>query len=410
LLHTSLTGEHAEKTQEMKGVEDPSLAGSGRGFSAEVAAVLLLSFTVIEFASLIGLSRGVTSTLPHPVDKVLGSSFSVMGLLGAYYMLRKGNWGAYLAILTSAFELVLGGFSLLKAYVMMDLGISQVSASLAAILLGSLTLLCVFKTPLNGGGNPGKESLKPASSGSESRYAVETINVTKRYSLGPHVVLAINGINLKVRKGEFVAIMGPSGSGKSTLLNLIGALDRPSSGKVLIDGVDISKLDEGELAKLRNEKIGFIFQAYNLISRSTVLRNMELPALVKGYSREERLRRIRELLAVVGLEDKIMRKPKTLSGGEQQRVAIARALMNDPQIVLADEPTGNVDSKTGKVIMKFLRKLNLEKGTTVIVVTHDPEVARMADRILYLRDGRIVKEEVVGGASAWKEELKAVSS
>ncbi|RJS79548.1 ABC transporter ATP-binding protein [Candidatus Bathyarchaeota archaeon] len=292
----------------------------------------------------------------------------------------------------------------------MDLGISQVSASLAAILLGSLTLLCVFKTPLNGGGNPGKESLKPASSGSESRYAVETINVTKRYSLGPHVVLAINGINLKVRKGEFVAIMGPSGSGKSTLLNLIGALDRPSSGKVLIDGVDISKLDEGELAKLRNEKIGFIFQAYNLISRSTVLRNMELPALVKGYSREERLRRIRELLAVVGLEDKIMRKPKTLSGGEQQRVAIARALMNDPQIVLADEPTGNVDSKTGKVIMKFLRKLNLEKGTTVIVVTHDPEVARMADRILYLRDGRIVKEEVVGGASAWKEELKAVSS
>ncbi|OYT45341.1 hypothetical protein B6U84_02435 [Candidatus Bathyarchaeota archaeon ex4484_40] len=164
------------------------------------------------------------------------------------------------------------------------------------------------------------------------------------------------------------------------------------------------------MAKLRNEKIGFIFQAYNLISRSTVLRNMELPALVKGYSREERLRRIRELLAVVGLEDKIMRKPKTLSGGEQQRVAIARALMNDPQIVLADEPTGNVDSKTGKVIMKFLRKLNLEKGTTVIVVTHDPEVARMADRILYLRDGRIVKEEVVGGASAWKEELKAVSS
>jgi putative ABC transport system ATP-binding protein len=214
------------------------------------------------------------------------------------------------------------------------------------------------------------------------------------------VVLAVDGLSMRMRKGEFVAIMGPSGSGKSTLLNLIGALDRPSSGKVLIDGVDISKLDETGLAKLRNEKIGFIFQAYNLIARSTVLRNMELPALVRGYPKEERLRKVHELLAVVGLEDKVLRKPKTLSGGEQQRVAIARALMNDPQIVLADEPTGNVDSKTGRVIMNFLRKLNLEKGTTIIVVTHDPEVARMADRILYLRDGKVVKEEIVGGASA----------
>ncbi|MCD6263007.1 ABC transporter ATP-binding protein [Candidatus Bathyarchaeota archaeon] len=227
-------------------------------------------------------------------------------------------------------------------------------------------------------------------------YAIEVIDVRKEYRLGPNVVVALNGLNLRIRKGEFVAIMGPSGSGKSTLLNLIGALDRPTSGRVLIDGVDISTLDEDSLARLRNEKVGFVFQAYNLIARSTVMRNMELPALVRGYPREERLRRIRSLLNVVGLGDKLLRRPKTLSGGEQQRVAIARALINDPSIVLADEPTGNVDSKTGRVIMGFFRKLNQERGTTIVVVTHDPEVARMTDRILYLRDGRIVGEETVG--------------
>jgi putative ABC transport system ATP-binding protein len=205
---------------------------------------------------------------------------------------------------------------------------------------------------------------------------------------------------MKVQKGEFIAIMGPSGSGKSTLLNLLGALDKPSSGKILIDGVDISGLNENQLARLRNEKVGFVFQAYNLVSRSSVLRNMELPALVKGYSRSERERRVKGLLAVVGLSDKITRQPKTLSGGEQQRVAIARALINDPEIVLADEPTGNVDSRTGRMIMDFLRKLNKEGGTTVIVVTHSPDVANMADRIIYIRDGRISRDERGGGISA----------
>lgn len=230
-------------------------------------------------------------------------------------------------------------------------------------------------------------------------YAIETENVTKKYFIGPVVIPALNGISLKIRKGEFTSIMGPSGSGKSTLLNLLGALDRPTSGKVFIDGVDISQLNDKELAKLRNEKIGFVFQAYNLINRSTVKRNMELPALVKGYPKEERMKRINELLSIVGLSDKLNRKPKTMSGGEQQRVAIARALMNDPEIILADEPTGNVDSKTGRMIMSFFRKLNKERGTTIVVITHDPEIARMTDRIIYIRDGRIFKEER-GGASA----------
>ncbi|MCD6088755.1 ABC transporter ATP-binding protein [Candidatus Bathyarchaeota archaeon] len=227
----------------------------------------------------------------------------------------------------------------------------------------------------------------------ENQYVIETRNLVKKYFLGSNVINAVNGIDLKIRRGEFVSIMGPSGSGKSTLLNLLGALDKPTSGKVLIDGVDISQLDDKGLAKLRNEKIGFVFQAYNLIARSTVKRNMELPALVKGCSKEERMRKIKELLSIVGLSDKMYRKPTTLSGGEQQRVAIARALMNDPDIILADEPTGNVDSKTGRVIMNFFRRLNRERGTTMVVVTHDPEVARMTDRIIYIRDGRIFREE-----------------
>ncbi|MCD6483756.1 MAG: ABC transporter ATP-binding protein [Candidatus Odinarchaeota archaeon] len=220
-------------------------------------------------------------------------------------------------------------------------------------------------------------------------------NVHKIYDTGAVKVHALRGINLAVRKGEFIAIMGPSGSGKSTLLNLLGALDKPTSGEVLIDGVDISKLNSDQLAKLRNIKIGFVFQSYNLINRSKVLRNVELPAIVKGTPKEEREKRAKMLLTALGLEETWNRRPKLLSGGQQQRVAIARALINKPQIILADEPTGNLDSKSGAEVMKYLRRMNEEFNTTVIVVTHDRDVANMTDRILHIKDGVIVKEEIV---------------
>ncbi|MGQ4834254.1 MAG: ABC transporter ATP-binding protein [Candidatus Asgardarchaeia archaeon] len=221
------------------------------------------------------------------------------------------------------------------------------------------------------------------------------IDVHKIYTVGDVKVHALRGINLRVKRGEFIAIMGPSGSGKSTLLNLLGALDKPTSGKVIIDGVDISTLDNDQLARLRNEKIGFVFQSYNLINRSKVIRNIELPAIVKGVPKDQRIKRALELLKALGLEGLHNRRPKYLSGGQQQRVAIARALINNPQIILADEPTGNLDSVSGREVMKYLRKMNEEFGTTVIVVTHDREVGEMADKILHIKDGKITGEEII---------------
>ncbi len=213
--------------------------------------------------------------------------------------------------------------------------------------------------------------------------------------MGDVDVSALNGVDLRVETGEFMSIMGPSGSGKTTLLNLIGALDRPTEGKVRIKGTDISKLNDDELAELRNREIGFVFQFFNLVARMSALKNVEMPMAFAGVSPDERKRRATELLESVGLGDRIDHRPTELSGGEQQRVAIARALVNNPSVVLCDEPTGNVDSKTGKEVMEILRKLNREQQQTFVIVTHDPLVAESVDRIAHMQDGVIIREETI---------------
>ncbi|TDA26952.1 MAG: lipoprotein-releasing system ATP-binding protein LolD [Archaeoglobi archaeon] len=219
--------------------------------------------------------------------------------------------------------------------------------------------------------------------------SVELIDVHKIYKTKYYEVRAINGITMKIEDGEFIAIMGPSGSGKSTLLYLIGCLDRPTKGEVVIDGVETSELSDDELTRLRREKLGFVFQQYNLISTLTALENVELPMIFRGVPKNERKRKAMELLRLVGIEDVAERKPMEISGGQQQRVAIARAMANEPKILLCDEPTGNLDSKSGRQIMGIIKELNEEKGVTVILVTHDPSMAEFAERIVRLRDGRL---------------------
>lgn len=220
---------------------------------------------------------------------------------------------------------------------------------------------------------------------------IELRDVCKEYGSGESKVKAMCDINLKIKKAEVVAIIGPSGSGKSTMLHTLGCLDRPTRGKVIIDGVDVSKLDDDGLAKIRREKIGFIFQFFYLIPSLTALRNVELPMTFLNYNVKDKEKRAKELLKMVGLENRMDHRPSELSGGESQRVAIARALANDPQIILADEPTGNLDSNSGKEVMEILEKLNKERKVTLILVTHDPSIARRAERIVRLRDGMIVK-------------------
>jgi putative ABC transport system ATP-binding protein len=211
--------------------------------------------------------------------------------------------------------------------------------------------------------------------------------------MGPVTVKALDGVDLRVKRGEYISIMGPSGSGKTTLFNMIGGIDRPTRGRVYIDGVDIARLDAYELAWLRCRKIGYIFQTFNLIPVLTAMENVMLPMIFAGVEREERFRRARELLEMVGLGERLNHKPSELSGGQQQRVAIARALANNPAIVLADEPTGNLDLHTGLEIITLLRELNKEKGVTVISATHDLKMIDVSDRIIYLRDGRVERYE-----------------
>ena len=218
---------------------------------------------------------------------------------------------------------------------------------------------------------------------------IELIDVHKIYRIGSYEVQALNGVSLRIERGEFVAIMGPSGSGKSTLLYLIGCLDKPTKGKVLIDGMDTSLMNEKQLTEMRRDAIGFVFQQYYLIPTLTIIENVELPMVFKGISKEKREKRAEELLALVGLDGKKDRKPNELSGGEQQRVAIARALANNPKILLCDEPTGNLDTKSGEQVMDLIKRLNLDMGVTVVLVTHNPSLKSYANRVLNIRDGRL---------------------
>jgi putative ABC transport system ATP-binding protein len=218
---------------------------------------------------------------------------------------------------------------------------------------------------------------------------IDIHGMTKVYSMGASEFIALNQIDLQIDKGEYVAIIGPSGSGKSTLMNMLGCLDVPTSGRYVLNGQDVSTMNETQLAKVRNENLGFVFQRYNLMGRTSALRNVELPARYAGKGARERSEQARAALTAVGLSDKFNNMPSELSGGQQQRVAIARALVNSPNILMADEPTGALDSKTGKEVLDLFGQLHRERGITVIVVTHDKDVAKRADRIISIRDGRI---------------------
>lgn len=221
-------------------------------------------------------------------------------------------------------------------------------------------------------------------------WVIEARELTKIYQMGDVQVNALCGLSVNIRRGEIVAIMGPSGSGKSTLMNILGCLDRPTSGDYILDGENVSRLTDNQLADIRNRKVGFVFQSFNLLPRATAVMNVELPLRYAGVTRNRRGRAL-EALAAVGLADRVKHQPKELSGGQQQRVAIARALVTNPAIILADEPTGNLDSKSGNEIMELLLNLNKERGTTLIIVTHDPDIATHSQRIIHVRDGQVAE-------------------
>jgi putative ABC transport system ATP-binding protein len=234
---------------------------------------------------------------------------------------------------------------------------------------------------------------KPANWSAPNSYMISTEDLWKTYDMGSEQVHALRGINLRIQRNEYVAIMGPSGSGKSTLMNLIGCLDSPSKGQYWLNQQLVSDLDDDELARIRNKEIGFVFQTFNLLARATSLHNVELPLIYAGVPSEERTERAKAALTSVGMESRMNHKPNELSGGQRQRVAVARALVNNPAIILADEPTGNLDSQTGNEIMALFDRLHSE-GNTIIVVTHEHDIAEYAHRIIYIKDGVVAKDEV----------------
>jgi putative ABC transport system ATP-binding protein len=224
---------------------------------------------------------------------------------------------------------------------------------------------------------------------SDPEVVIHADRLYKTYKMGDFEVHALRGASLVVRRGEFLAIMGPSGSGKSTMMNIVGCLDRPTKGKYHLDGVDVSTLSKPKLADIRNQRVGFVFQSFNLVPRTSALENVELPLIYAGIGSAERIRRAREALATVGLADRERNMPNQLSGGQQQRVALARALVNNPSLILADEPTGALDTRTSVEVMEIFQRLNRERNLTVILVTHEPDIAQYAERVVHFRDGRI---------------------
>lgn len=224
---------------------------------------------------------------------------------------------------------------------------------------------------------------------------IEISNMSKIYRIGNVEVTALNRLSLSISQHEFVSIIGPSGSGKSTLMNMIGCLDVPTEGEYYLDGMEVSRLKDEQLAEIRNHKIGFVFQGFNLLQKLTAVENVELPLIYQGLNNKERLERSLEALKLVGLENRVHHRPTELSGGQQQRVAIARALVGNPPIILADEPTGNLDSKSGREIMQMLKELH-KKGNTIILITHDNEIAMQAERLIRIQDGEIIEDRMVG--------------
>ncbi len=227
----------------------------------------------------------------------------------------------------------------------------------------------------------------------ENHHLIQLENVKKIYKVGETQVNALRDLSYNINEGDFLAIMGPSGSGKSTLMNIVGCLDKPTEGKYFLEGEEVSTLDKNTLARIRNKKIGFVFQTFNLLARTTAIENTELPLLYSSMSKKKMRELASKSLSIVGLEGREFHRTNQLSGGEQQRVAIARALVNNPSLILADEPTGNLDTKTGKEIMDIFKRLNQEKNITIILVTHEAELAQIASRRLHLRDGQIIKKE-----------------